>query len=387
MAAQPDDYSERVSRRLAQILAQGVPPLLSAVLPLMKGASPEIVLRLLPVGAEDTRGLTPVIESQVMKYEPHPLDYEWRFTAETISGIWQAVQPKNGKCMLFGVPSFCEAHAWPVESPILVDRNPIHRTQNACEFICHDLCDGVPLPRQPRIGAVFMDSPWYLEHLITWLVRALEVVAEDGSVWFSLWPELTRPGANVEREQLFELLAGQGRYHVFEGALEYEPMLFERLAFLERGIDLSRAWRRGDLVHLKLKRQRSSLVAPELKSSEHWVRFNLGVRQLAVRETGNSELPRLYPVGAPPAWHLRSVSRRDESRKAVDIWSSSNFVAQADGESHFIDAIESWAKGEEPQPGYRETALRQLHDMGLLPQLARDVEIWRHSEWVARDLS
>ena len=185
------------AQRTVGLLAAGEPPLLCGTLSDFRGAPPEVGLRAHPADETCARG----VESNNL--EPHPLDYDWRFTSNCSERIADALVEMNRPVVLLGTPSLVAPLQKRDVPATLLDRNPAHGTgasEQPCDF---RLMESRFIA--PRGAVVLLDAPWYPEELGAWLSFAVSRIEGAELLVFSLWPEHTRPSAVAERD---ELLAG-----------------------------------------------------------------------------------------------------------------------------------------------------------------------------------
>jgi hypothetical protein len=274
--------------------------------------------------------------------EPHPLDYDWRFTSECSEQLADALVGMGRPVVLLGTPSLTallRARNVPVA---LLDRNPAHSTGSDAKQ-----CDFRGMEAQftaPRGNVVLLDAPWYPEELGAWLRFATSKVEGAELLAFSLWPADTRPSAGAERDELLGKLKTIGRVEVRPDALLYDVPLFEHVACAERGVVIDAPWRRGDLVVVRLKAGTGIFQSEARRYIEApiWRRFTFGRRQLAVRLRSDSAPARLLPLDETVgSWRFNTVSRRDPRRPAIDIWTSHNVVARATSPTAIAAALDA----------------------------------------------
>ena len=274
---------------------------------------------------------------------PHPLDFEWRFTAESADLL---VDRCTETCRtqtpvtLIGAPTvFIRAserggdHRY-----VLLDKNRptvsrlldgYHRAQ----VFVHDVCTDEPPQDVSEVTVI--DPPWYDPYVRAFLWTASRTTRDGGTVLLSLPPVGTRPGISHEREALFMWATqlGLNVADIEEARLGYVSPPFEWNALHAAGIwNCPPDWRRGDLVTLRLRRPRFQVpprpeVPPE---AERWPEAEVhGVRVRFAphpREVPGATLIRpLVPGDVLP-----SVSARDPRRRWATVWTSGNRVFACD---------------------------------------------------------
>lgn len=254
--------------------------------------------------------------------EPHPLDYDWRYTAQTCEYLLQRADGAH-RCLCIGAPSVARALEAAGRHVVLVDRQPIQRVQQ------HWRMD--PSYDPPPAGdydVVFIDPPWYPNILQRWLAWAAAMAGRPVKMFCSLWPASTRPGAAGEHARLFEWIQLWARTSVTPAVLGYESPPFEIAAASLPDKPLA-THRWGDLIELAPFGPVD--LPPPLASTERWHRFVFNAYQLALRERPDPAPARVRPHPLARGWVWPSVSRRAPGRAAIDLWSSRNEVAIVDG--------------------------------------------------------
>jgi hypothetical protein len=265
--------------------------------------------------------------------EAHPLDFDWRFTAEgrknLISQICKYTTP-DAKLALLGTPTIFQELAKLRPRTYLFDKNPTLRVVFNSPHLKNSIvnCDlRNPLKVDSSdFDLVLADPPWYPDYYKAFIDRAKELLRLDGILFVSVLPWLTRPGASVDRtfmvqhgfDRGFDIIAA------VPGILHYESPRFEKATLETAGIEAS-DWRRGDLF---VFRNVGELTAePQMSDIEDssWRRFVLGIVQVLVIEgTGSGEFE--CSSVAPDGPVLPSVSRRSSLRRQIHIWTSGNLA-------------------------------------------------------------
>lgn len=325
-----DAYDQLAASRLDALQLVDGGHTLRQALPQMRGAPPEVLLRL-------RSGLAGSESNSVHRMEPcylggveaHPLDYDWRFLPETVTRLLDLVKGAKS-VVLMGAPSLFAA-VRELEIPVtLLDRNPCYTEAVNVDFIGQPECRLVS-PIDPT--TIVLDAPWYPADLAAWINFAISRFTGFETLAFSLWPELTRPGAQQERDSVLSWLTRFGRIEVHLDVLAYDVPLFEHLAYSERKLLIDFNWRKGDLVLFQPGRQVTSLPIQRMNKAGRWNRYIVGKRQIAMRPSATEALFEMHPIveSEPSQWHLDSVSRRDARREQIQFWTSNNVVARVKG--------------------------------------------------------
>lgn len=271
-------------------------------------------------------------EPTVTRPEPHPLDFDWRFTSATAESLARRVG--RARCLAVGAPSVAERLQVSSEV-VLVDRHPIQ------------LCDhvlaadpGQDEPSRQGCSVAVVDPPWYPETYSRWLAWTARSMDIGSTIFAALWPVTTRPSAPEERDRILEWTTGWARAEIENDVLEYETPRFESAA-ISASLSGPRAPRKGDL--LKLRVQRLPALPKALAYHETWTRFVINDYQIGVRLGRISEsTPSILRVPGAHEWIWPSVSRRAPGRDFIDVWSSRNEVARITSSSRIVSAIRSY---------------------------------------------
>ena len=130
---------------------------------------------------------------------PHPLDFDWRFTPDTINDLLRRMDgldlTAHGFCFL-GAPTLFRASVERcITKPFyLLDGSQAsaHALQGVRGriFVIDLLTERLP---DLRVGVVVTDPPWYEEYIRAFLWAAAQLVELGGSVLLSFPPVGTRP--------------------------------------------------------------------------------------------------------------------------------------------------------------------------------------------------
>lgn len=339
------DYYSDVRCRVREILTGGTSTFGQAIAAL-EGMDPSLVMTVAEELRNEDRSLPQFAEPSstpayvVQKYAvdlppPHPLDYEWRYSDASIGYLLNICHNRSGAdgtSVLLGAPSLLRAG---IERKypgilLLIDGN----SRSITSLIPHcgphrayhcDLFHDV-LPEVSG-NVVVADPPWYPEHMRAFTWAASRMCEVGGLFLLSLPPIGTRPGIAEERTALYGWMdnCGFSLMEVRPGVLSYMSPQFEINSLAASGLAVPEDWRCGDLALFEL-RERTVALRPEPPQDDAWLEtviqgVGIRVRQVKGNVPGN---PRLVPIVEGDV--LPSVSRRDERRKLVDVWTSGNRV-------------------------------------------------------------
>jgi hypothetical protein len=239
--------------------------------------------------------------------DPHPLDYDWRFDADTVRNM--SLQIPLGRVLMMGCPSVAAALASAGREVSLVDIQPI----DPCARIIYTRADirFERLHNSPeQFDTVVIDSPWYIDYLKPWLIQARLCAGFGGLLMFSLWPSDTRPSASDEIKEILSLANSFGSVVIERGVFRYLTPKFEAVAAGAAGRRLGDRWRHGDLVIVRICKplgQIANPVAQDRSTNKFWRRYTFDSLQVALRrdhEPLSGDLPHLCSWRYP-CKHLR----------------------------------------------------------------------------------
>ena len=274
------------------------------------------------------------------RYKPelHALDGEWYFTLETARQLASLARGRAVLCL--GTPTVGVAAAASGSDVVLVDRNILvarrfHPLPSRLRFVVADATTRV---LRPEFDVVFFDAPWYEPELLAWLATAVAQVRVGGVVAFPLYPELLRPSAADERDRVLNAAGRYGEVMADKGVVWYDIPLFEARALQTSGIVLDGPWRRADLIRLQVNHTGPRLALQQAvqrgrSRRRDWETFIVGQqvvklrRQIVRKPQAHRSTEALGMVENLRAYDYGSVSRRDPTRTAIDLWTSRNRVA------------------------------------------------------------
>jgi hypothetical protein len=311
---------------------------------------------------------------------PHPLDYDWRFSPTAIKLLLNKcinLTKPDDIVVLLGAPTLFQAA---IESSfprkvILLDNNPavVMSFSGAVpkeSILRRDILrDELP---KLEAAAVVADPPWYPIPLKGFLWAASNLCAPGGHILLSLPPVGTRPGIDQELGELLAWAQGLGinLLQSLPGGLPYISPPFEINALRSQGISsFPIDWRRGDLAVFSPGSITATYHPPkEHQSEETWDELMIdGVRLKVRRQEATTFLnPELYPIVHGDI--LPSVSRRDERRQLVDVWTSGNRVYSCQGRYVFRHILSALANGRPVEVEVSEGLRRNLdeHEYSLI---------------------
>lgn len=277
---------------------------------------------------------------------PHPLDYDWRFTNKTAERLAEFCV--NGKTLSIGVPTVAEILSNKGGKVILVDSHPVQNLYN------HKLIDvNSSAPLQDSYNYVVMDPPWYLDVYYRWLSWAANSAGVGAKIFLSIWPDNTRPLAISEKNELFEWVFKWAEIEYIESTLDYETPLFEELSTID---NINLKIRKGDLAIISINKIPS--LEKITKNNHTWIRYLLNDYQIAVKCDENSndnDCVSLEKIDHANGWTWPSVSKRAVGRELIQIWSSENEVGKIDNPSVLIRLLDQLLESDDLDKLYEKT--------------------------------
>jgi hypothetical protein len=270
----------------------------------------------------------------VVGFDPHQLDFDWRFTNTSINTIMQHVG-RLDRLLLIGCPSLMNVAALNISNGLLIERNPYH---DCCEKFSIIRADARYYTARAKhrngFDAAIFDAPWYPNEFLRWADLALSYVHRGGRVLFVLWPESTRPTAKCEHEKILSVLREVGSLEQL-GRVSYRVPHFEEVS-LELN-PASRNFQREGLLFSLQKNIDAPLPKVEFRRSQNaWRRYQISGQQLAIK---------IYPSVKGRAQSskfeiephvLNNTSRRNAELQLINAWGSNNVVARLNN-PNFLD--------------------------------------------------
>lgn len=296
---------------------------------------------------------------------PHPLDYDWRFTKETVSvlhALFGDLTNEEGVIVLLGAPSlYLERATHSGRRFLLVDKNPAYEEASDSKgtVIHADLLRTTPTIKG---NLIFADPPWYLEHQLSFIYAASMMCEDQGKVMIACPLVGTRP--NIEEEWRLILNWSYALGLNYEGDSEvsviYDSPFFERNAMRISGLPSNLgSWRRARLSIFS--KQRSATISPlSLVPLDSWSNeSHLGMKIRLVGEPSRSfKDPSLRSL--IPGDILTSVSRRDSRRQMADVWTQGNRIFSCRGINVLRVILQALEKGLSPTAEVEKLVSRKL---------------------------
>lgn len=313
----------------------GAEPTLVEVVVAIEGAYPSSVRQMLdelrlpyrrPSNARSRSAEYPV--------DLHPLDHEWYFTGPTAEELADRL-PRGSTILAIGAPTVADALTRRGIYVTLVDANPYVRER--FRVLRNVRTTRIERYRGEfsRFNHVIFDAPWYPEILLEWLRCAHSLSDVGTEIIFTLFPALTRPTADVERDALVSFARELGNVSLETGVLRYSTPRFEEEALRADGVVGIGEWRIGDLITLQVQTvsSRRARLARSFRSRlfrsdlDRWQRFRVGPRVIWLRgrSTHHGD-PVAQSIEGCPEDVLPTVSARDPRRDRIGLWTSRNGV-------------------------------------------------------------
>lgn len=280
---------------------------------------------------------------------PHPLDFEWRFTADAarnLLNVTSALTGAHANVLLFGTPGLAaEALSLPTNRRLsfLGEDNAV-----TCRLIALNSATGFKLSiafcsaglPHDSADAVVLDPPWYIDFMCPMLSAASAACRRDGIVLVSLPPAGTRPSAQADRETVIRFAVRLGLDLLEERplALPYDTPFFEANALAAAGIVAPSQWRRGDLAVFRKSRRSTRPAGVASGRCRTWIEISVRRMRLFIKPDPKPAkgLEGLLPLVDGDI--LPSVSRRDPRRRGAQVWTSGNRVFRTDNANLVIEA-------------------------------------------------
>ena len=320
--------------------------------------------------------------------KPHPHDFDWRFDARTTEKIAALVKNEsilNGSALMVGTPTiftYLTKH-YPSVHSILIDNNK-SLVESVKQLLPPDgnlvvnfnLLSGKLCELDRKVDVTVIDPPWYTEYYRAFLAQASYATHPGGSVVVSFLPMNTRPGAIEDRRKIIHVAHNLG-LHIY--ALQPEQMGyispdFETNSLMQKGINISDNWRKGDLLLFKKAIDVGIEKIQEVISScqanddgNEWSEFLLGRYKIKIRNSENDDTePEIISI--VPNDILETVSLRHASRSKVDLWLWNNKVYGLKGKRFFLYALHEISgkhleKSSSINEAYVQSAKKQLNDL------------------------
>jgi hypothetical protein len=287
--------------------------------------------------------------------EPHPLDYDWRFTYNTLAHLAGRLRASPvERVAILGAPTLYKYLADSGVVTWLFDKNP-HVIQHfiAAEYPSVTQANLLEFPDfEAQFQWAVADPPWYPEHYAAFLTAARKLLVLGGKLLLSVLPRLTRPSASTDRIRILECAANLG-FDLFDvelGSLHYASPPFEVEALRAEGLVVEN-WRAGDLYSFVLRSREDYCVNRiEASDEEHWQTLQLGETTIKIKLERRSE-PELFsyqPASCTSDLRLRSVSRRSPVRSRINLWTSRNIALMVSKPMAVADALDEIGKGRSP---------------------------------------
>jgi hypothetical protein len=333
--------------------------------------------------SKDSKKSAPIIISNVpISSQPHPLDFEWRFTDKTVINLAKyclSLSDPGDTIGLLGVPSIYRL----VQNNnlnrkfYLFDKNAVDQEVKV-EFSRCIPCDlgDFKINCCSIAKIVLMDSPWYPEYNRAFLWNATQICEEYGMILMVTPKEGTRPNIKEEWREILNFSKHIGLGYLGESPenIVYDAPYFERNALKAAGIlNFPRDWRQANLSVFE-KREERSTQQPKIIATEWHKDPNSGIRIQKSQDNNNFHDPRLIPI--VPNNILPTVSRRDPRRKQARVWTHGNRIFDCKGTNILHKILYARNRGESPDLHVESLIERKLskNEKRLISQAKKQID-------------
>lgn len=302
--------------------------------------------------------------------EPHPLDFDWRFSSRTLELLNRLVEEREcTKIAVLGAPTLFKFLIDHGQAAHLFDRNEQivqYLRKNGYNDITR--CDLFHFSARGEFSCVLADPPWYLDYYHAFIESARRLLRPEGILFLSVLPRLTRPQAERDRSDILRFTQERGFNLVSAepASLQYLSPRFEVEALKSEGLRLA-SWRSGDLYTFALTtRQIPGLAFDYDEEDELWRTWNVGRSLVKVRWDGTHGEAAFdfKSVSGAGDIRLRSVSRRSPLRTNINLWTSRNIALDVTRPDLVCAALQLLAEGHSPED--IETALSNAEKLNQL---------------------
>ncbi|NCD20137.1 MAG: hypothetical protein EOL89_09160 [Actinobacteria bacterium] len=345
------DYLERLATALERSVGSGLNTTITELLRSGRGATPEIILGWLSgtFGSAHIPSATlPPDSAPEPIPELHPLLFEWYFDAPSVKFVTTLISGEADDVLCLGAPTVANdlCRQSQVHSVTLVDADSgIPRRFPCLDRNSLHLGELDSFRPNRTFTVTVADPPWYLADALRWLKIARRLTRDGGSIVMPLFPELTRPGADRERDTVLQAARTIGRTDLYPASLVYRTPQFEEATLRALGITSTGDWRSADLLVVRDLNGAAEWEEPRgaHRGIDGWRHYTVGTQVVMLRETptvDNSDSV-FVPIPGCPNNTLTSVSGRDPRRELIGIWTSRNKVASVGDVSHAAALLES----------------------------------------------
>jgi hypothetical protein len=337
-----DPYQLELVSRIEECLTHG-PQTLQTILRDCQGAYPTIVLDCVRKLSDRANWINlagialtnrPNSDRKVSildSLEGNPVLCSWYFTPAACQRIGELRDWSNLRLAFLGTPRLYDwfrMHNLGKErllldlDQVVLDKLALLGDRNG-EGLRYDVANDLPKQYHGRFDCVFFDPPWYPNDYLLWLSKA-SLLAPDGYVLFSLFPELTRPNARSERESVLEFVRSYTKdLTLISSFLDYEVPSYEFAQLAAAGLQSIQSWRVADLMVSRLTAVPIDCRSGSSTSSSGWTEIDIGSIRFfvgpAAGSVGESQLLNALSDGSII---LASPSRREPGRQEANVLSS-----------------------------------------------------------------
>ncbi len=354
------DYYNRLKERIDHILSDGNFSF-QELIKKCKGAYPTEIVSVLNAQCYRTeiKEITMygnILEKDREKYvtqriDNNPVLCSWYFSLETCHRIFKLYEWKEKNLLFLGMPRLFEYFGLKAADTelTLVDLDSYVTDSLRRHFgdrgniICSDI-NNLQYKFEKKFDYIFLDPPWYVEYYDKWIEVAYNLVDKsNGMIIFPLFQELTRPSAEIQREEILTNLKKCSQNLIITDFVEYDIPTFEKCELENSDILLDSPWKRADLIMLKhMGRYQPMSVLKKPQTDSGWTEIDIVKMRLFIKNNCNRNIDRdTFTIRrlSENKNYLENPSRRNQERQLANILTSRGHGYIVDSTEKFIEFL------------------------------------------------
>ncbi|MCC2643933.1 MAG: hypothetical protein K0S45_4346 [Nitrospira sp.] len=395
----PESYKKKLQTKILALLAQG-PQRFIDVVRGCEGAYPAVVRECLeglpecvyaPVSAYLVKSAAEDISEErsvLTSIEGNPVLCSWYFTAKACKRLELLRDWSRLRVAFLGAPRLYEWFAMHNQGKFrclldldtfVLDRLGTLEETRSDVIQNYNVSDPLPEALKGKFDCVFFDPPWYPDEYPLWIMRAVQL-APNGLAHFSIFPELIRPTAWSERQQLFNLLKNYSdSFTLLSSFVDYDVPTFEDAQLRHAGIMNLGPWKSSDLVIAKLRIQTPiTEPSPVVYFGAQWSEVDIGSMRIFVNTHLRFEKEaKLLSIPNTSSPILSSPSRRNPILKQINVLTSRGHGLNTSRPERLLDMLKG-LRTVKDNGGQVTTSIDQIdmdpYSKNLLLEIIKEVE-------------
>jgi len=287
---------------------------------------------------------------------PNSIESQWWFSLDSIDKIAMRMRRSVGKgpIAFFGAPTVAYFYNCCFDEHVTLLDNDQDILRHAKKegidtHAINLLTDSMPTELSHKFLAVFMDPPWYENHLKYFINHSALLLMEYGYVFASIPSQLTRPSAKLTRKDCLDYLNNANMQIVSMDSdyFNYVIPAFENIVLNNIKSAMNRPWRKSDLIIAQSEGNANAIDLDAQIDNTILSFYREGqANQFRIFLKEKACNPSQIPLFERVLDFSQDVSTRRNSHERVHLWTSNQIGYSIGSYDLVLEILNAWKLGQ-----------------------------------------